>query len=238
MLTAADQALLEMPEDPFLDLSASLRCSSAASRVTSKGLRKAMMLALLLHVTPLVLLMLFAAPVLFGSFSDSEGESGWVRLSPVLWKGSVLVPGDTRPVPEEIPSVAPAVRPSPSGTPRALKATEEEPKPLGAEASRGPTAGEGASLGSAGDTVSAVWNPRPVYPERARRARWEGVVELELLIGSDGSVDSVRVLSSSGHALLDEAALAAVKRWRFTPLIGTSGPVRRTLPVSFVLDKG
>ena len=96
-------------------------------------------------------------------------------------------------------------------------------------------AGEGGSLGGVGESVSAVWNPRPDYPERARRARWEGTVEMELMILLDGGVESVRILSSSGHDLLDEAALNAVRRWRFSPRPGTGGATRHVVPVTFVL---
>jgi len=54
------------------------------------------------------------------------------------------------------------------------------------------------------------------YPELARRARIEGVVVLEAIIGADGSVRDVRVLRGA-HSLLDPAALEAVRRWRYRP---------------------
>ncbi|HEX7614542.1 MAG TPA: energy transducer TonB [Thermoanaerobaculia bacterium] len=54
------------------------------------------------------------------------------------------------------------------------------------------------------------------YPELARRARVEGVVLLEAIIGADGSVRDVRVLQGA-HPLLDPAALEAVRRWRYRP---------------------
>jgi len=54
------------------------------------------------------------------------------------------------------------------------------------------------------------------YPELARRARVEGVVVLEAIIGADGSVRDVRVLRGA-HSLLDPAALEAVRRWRYRP---------------------
>jgi protein TonB len=75
----------------------------------------------------------------------------------------------------------------------------------------------------------------PVYPPLALTARVEGDVILEAVIGSDGRVRDVRVLRSV--QLLDEAAVEAVKRWRYTPtrLNGIPVPVIMTVTVSFRL---
>jgi len=63
----------------------------------------------------------------------------------------------------------------------------------------------------------------PVYPELARQARIQGVVVLEVEITKEGSVDNVRVLS--GHPLLTQAALDAVKQWRYKPTLLNNEPV-------------
>ncbi len=60
-------------------------------------------------------------------------------------------------------------------------------------------------------------NPPPKYPRRARRMGLEGRVMLEVLISAKGQVDELRVLQSSGHKVLDRAALSAVRKWRFEP---------------------
>ena len=60
-------------------------------------------------------------------------------------------------------------------------------------------------------------NPPPVYPRKARRRGVEGVVLLEVLVDISGRVADLRVLSSSGHRVLDKAALKSVKKWRFVP---------------------
>jgi periplasmic protein TonB len=76
----------------------------------------------------------------------------------------------------------------------------------------------------------------PVYPPIAQRARVEGVVILEAVIDAQGRVASVRVLRSI--ALLDEAAVDAVKQWRFTPALLNSEPVPvvMTVTVNFTLQ--
>jgi protein TonB len=76
----------------------------------------------------------------------------------------------------------------------------------------------------------------PRYPAIAQASRVEGVVILEAVIEEDGSVRDVRVLKSK--QLLEEAAIEAVRQWRFTPtmLNGQPVPVVMTVTVSFTLN--
>jgi periplasmic protein TonB len=75
----------------------------------------------------------------------------------------------------------------------------------------------------------------PVYPDSARTARIEGVVIIEAVIGPTGDVREARVLRS--RPLLDEAALTAVRQWKFTPTLlnGVPVPVVMTVTVNFTL---
>ena len=57
----------------------------------------------------------------------------------------------------------------------------------------------------------------PEYPRIARRKGWAGRVGVHVLISETGSVKEVGIISSSGHAELDEAALAALHQWKFHP---------------------
>lgn len=89
--------------------------------------------------------------------------------------------------------------------------------------------------------VSALQAPRkikdvaPRYPAIAQESRVEGIVILEAVISEDGSVQDVRVLRSK--ALLDDAAVEAVRQWRYTPTLlgGQPVPVVITVTVSFSL---
>jgi protein TonB len=76
----------------------------------------------------------------------------------------------------------------------------------------------------------------PVYPAMALQARRFGVVILEAVIDARGGVESVKVLRSL--ALLDQAAMDAVKQWRFTPALlnGEPVPVVMTVTVNFQLQ--
>ncbi len=60
-------------------------------------------------------------------------------------------------------------------------------------------------------------NPRPAYPLAARRRGDQGTVLLRVLVTSDGLAASVTLEKTSGHSSLDDAALTAVKTWRFVP---------------------
>lgn len=60
-------------------------------------------------------------------------------------------------------------------------------------------------------------NPKPVYPMVARRRGWEGTVVLRVYVGADGHTQRVTIQRSSGHDVLDESAMDAVKEWRFVP---------------------
>lgn len=61
-------------------------------------------------------------------------------------------------------------------------------------------------------------SPAPAYPPAAKRAGRTGSVTCRIVVARDGSVVSVEVVESSGHADLDEAAVAALKRWTFESL--------------------
>lgn len=60
-------------------------------------------------------------------------------------------------------------------------------------------------------------NPPPIYPSIARRRKQEGEVMLDVIVSIEGSPKSINIEKSSGHKLLDQAALKAVQRWKFVP---------------------
>jgi protein TonB len=60
-------------------------------------------------------------------------------------------------------------------------------------------------------------NPPPAYPPLMRRAGEEGRVLLRVLVTAEGTASEIRVIGPSGSPLFDEAAVAAVRQWRFVP---------------------
>lgn len=82
-----------------------------------------------------------------------------------------------------------------------------------------------------------IVNVDPVYPPIAQQVQVQGVVILEAIIDERGDVKSVSVLRSI--PLLDQSAVDAVRRWRFTParLNGEIVPVVMTVTVNFQLNR-
>jgi len=78
----------------------------------------------------------------------------------------------------------------------------------------------------------------PIYPEAARRARVFGMVMLEVKVDENGNVAEVRVVR--GHPLLDEAAINAVKQWKYSPtyLNGEAIPTIATVTLIFQPTEG
>jgi protein TonB len=75
----------------------------------------------------------------------------------------------------------------------------------------------------------------PVYPPLALRAGLRGIVIIDAIIGPDGRVTDAKVLR--GIPMLDEAALAAVRQWVYTPTLlgGVPVPLEMTVTVNFRL---
>ncbi|BCT95375.1 cell envelope biogenesis protein TonB [Lysobacter helvus] len=84
-----------------------------------------------------------------------------------------------------------------------------------------------ASSGGGG-SLRAVSTPAPRYPPEAARRQQSGEVQVEITVGTDGSVTSARVVDANPARIFDREALAAVKRWKFAPI---DAPVttRRTI---------
>jgi protein TonB len=79
---------------------------------------------------------------------------------------------------------------------------------------------------------------QPAYPPLARSARIQGTVVLQALIGKDGSIQNLRVVS--GHPMLTNSALEAVRQWKYKPyyLNGEPVEVETTINVNFTLSGG
>lgn len=158
----------------------------------------------------------------------------------------VLVPEHSDPVTASPALDQPAPRPTPTPVPmRELPASERAPvlappapvtsvAPVAAAEAEAPLAPAASADfdSSAGGPVTPprsdavhLNNPKPVYPAVSRRLKEEGTVVLEVFIQVDGSVGDLRVKRSSGFTRLDEAALAAVRRWKYVPARRGNDPV-------------
>jgi periplasmic protein TonB len=99
----------------------------------------------------------------------------------------------------------------------------------------GPHAGEGPPgvhiAGRNGVTVpEPIYSPEPSFSDEARKAKFQGIVQLMVVVGSDGHVYNIRVRQSLGMGL-DEKAIEAVKNWRFRPATLNGQPVATQVAV-------
>ncbi len=79
---------------------------------------------------------------------------------------------------------------------------------------------------------------KPTYPAIAKSARIQGAVVLQAEISKQGTIENLRVIS--GHPMLVQSALDAVKQWRYKPYLlnGEPVPVETTITVNFTLSGG
>jgi protein TonB len=86
--------------------------------------------------------------------------------------------------------------------------------------------------------ANLVYDVAPKYPPDAGRERIEGTVVLMAVIGKDGTVRDVRV--ESGLPVLAQAAIEAVKQWRYRPYLLNGEPVEidSQITINFNLSKG
>lgn len=82
-----------------------------------------------------------------------------------------------------------------------------------------------------------IYGPKPPYPPLALRSRIEGQVQFSAVIARDGTVQSLTVVS--GHPLFIQAALEAVRHWRYAPTLLNGEPVEviSSIIVEFTLNR-
>jgi protein TonB len=100
------------------------------------------------------------------------------------------------------------------------------------------TVGSGTApfrVGGGVEGARLTYSPHPVYPPLAKAARSEGIVKLEAIIGADGGIRNLRIVS--GPPLLAGAALSAVRQWRYEPTLlnGVAVEVVTEIAVNFSL---
>ena len=154
----------------------------------------------------------------------------------------------TPPIPPEVaePTVAlafPVPPRKPGPPPETLQAAPPAPRnpPL---ATAGPNVAPIAAPAAPRAThdvgaTALAGNPPPIYPDLARRRGLEGRVVLLVEITPEGRCGGARVVESSRHGVLDDAALDAVRRWRFQPARrdGVSIASSLRVPVAFRLTE-
>ncbi|AGA91509.1 TonB family protein [Thioflavicoccus mobilis 8321] len=136
--------------------------------------------------------------------------------------------------PPRAPSQRPPQRTSERPTERTSTAQPRDDK--GGHA--GGDSGREGAVGADHEARPLPDNPRPVYPLLARRQGIEGRVLIRVAVLDSGRVGRAEVSRGSGARALDNAALAAVRRWRFHPALRNGQAIAATItvPVIFRLE--
>jgi protein TonB len=129
-------------------------------------------------------------------------------------------PAPAEPVVAEQPSPPPA-------PPKQAEAVEKAPPPAPEPVIEPPRFG-----------AAYLSNPAPQYPRISRRLGEEGSVLLRVLVAQSGDANTVEVEKGSGSDRLDEAALEAVKKWKFIPAKRNNQPISAyvLVPIKFSLQ--
>jgi protein TonB len=116
----------------------------------------------------------------------------------------------------------------PTAAPPPPPPVKEAPKPVTPQRIR---------VGGNVQQAMLIKQPRPVYPPLAKQARIQGTVRFNALIGKDGTIQNLQVVS--GHPLLVPAARDAVVQWVYKPTLLNGEPVEvaTTIDVNFTLSQ-
>lgn len=183
-----------------------------------------------------------APKVIVRPLSEIQEQVPIVEFTPPPEQPKPEVVKEEEPQPEEAPIEAPqvaqviAAAPSPDitfavPTPGAVVTAQTRfatpPPPVGTKVASAPVKFDPTR--ETGGTF-----PKPEYPGYAQRQGQQGTTEVEIRVDESGRVEDVKILKTSGFALLDESAVKTLKeRWRFPP-----GPRRDYVyPVEFHLGK-
>jgi len=170
-----------------------------------------------------------------------------VQNEPVVAEKRVPQKAKTRPVPrpaQVVPQATPREEPVPERIANqsliAQSAVENQAPRVPAPALEAPVQLAAVPKARASEPdyiVRYLYNPPPQYPWQARRMGIEGRVVLHVEILQSGNSGRIEIRQSSGHELLDQAAIKAVGGWRFDPARIAGSPITAwaDVPISFRL---
>jgi protein TonB len=215
-------------------------------------------LSIAIHAVVLAILVVIPLTAEMALPIPSSAIDEYIRAVPAPAPPPAPAPASARRVPDITPAmvpthapdtIAPEVERPPAapelaieggvGPPAALGGSSSVVDPLAPPAPIPPPPPKPERPVPAGELVQMprrLVDVRPVYPDLARRARVEGTVVLEAVLDRSGRVSRVQVVKSM--PLLDQAAIDAVRQWRYTPstLHGIPIEVLMTVTVTFRLQ--
>lgn len=230
------------------------RCAPAASFDKTPRPRTLVLAGIIgLHVVLVIAITMVRAPVI------TPPDVPKVLMTQLIAEPTIPKPAPpvAKPVPRPVIKSVPTPRPKPKpvvkprvetppvadSTPGVPTAAAESSPPVAAapalpepSAPPAPPAPPAQTLAITPPRFNAAYlnNPPPVYPVMARRLGEEGKVMLRVYVTPEGTAGEVRVQSSSGSPMFDEAAIEAVRQWRFVPARQGDNPVAAWVQVPIV----
>ena len=130
-----------------------------------------------------------------------------------------------------------ALRQAGEPKPGAATTTDAPPKGVGEKPADGGTLPKRIRVPGELQAARSISQPQPQYPPVARAARVQGTVRLAAIIGQDGAIEDLKVIS--GHPLLIQSAMNAVSQWRYQPtkLNGKPVEVATEIDINYALQK-
>src|SRR5215469_3441772 len=202
------------------------------SSPTSKKTNKPWTVVISMAVQVLFLLILILIPLIY------------TEALPKTLMSSILLAPPPPPPPPPPPAAVQVIRKpvvhlmdagklvAPKVIPKDLKVIKEEAEPdmgtgmIGGAGNAPPPPKVTPKRVTVGGNVQAarlVNRVQPIYPPLARQTRISGTVKLHAIIGKNGAVEQLQVVS--GHPLLVQSALDAVRQWRYQPTLLNGDPV-------------
>jgi len=158
-----------------------------------------------------------------------------------------IKPSTPPPPPEKKEIPKPKPKPRPDFTPELTRPSFEAPDAVGISVQIDPALFAGGperggfvfNVTDLDTPPTAVVRAEPVYPYKARQRNIEGSVEVKFLVGADGRVSDVEILSSQPAGLFDDAVRKTVPQWKFRSgvLDGRAVPSWVVTTVQFTLSK-
>ena len=194
-------------------------------------------LVLLIHVY--ALMWFFAPEEKFTPAQSLQMEVSMVTISAP--KPQVAPPKPVEPPKKPLPKpitkkAPPIVQKSPDFAPVEPVSAPQPTPPAAASPAPAAPAPAVEHFTEANFKANYLTNPKPEYPSIAKSRGWTGKVMLRVQVSPEGTANSVEVETSSGHEMLDEAAIDAVKKWKFIPAKKGETAVASTVIVPIVFS--
>ncbi len=216
----------------------------------SRGTAGVFVLLLLLHLGAIAALMQADAAVTEPKIDMEPPKLQGVLIAPepkIAPPPPKAEPEPQKPQPKpKKPPLKPQPKPTQKTPPPVAKAAAAAPAPAPSKAVRQKAASSSPAKTAEPTTqlpsadAAGLNNKAPVYPMLSRKRKEQGTVWLLLLVSKEGLVTELKLKKTSGFDRLDQAALQAVKKWKFQPARkqGQAIDYWYELPLKFSLQQG